>query len=52
MQMCFIYFILANRPPYGFPHAMPRMQPPGFHRELIIPHEGMMPPFDMGKAHL
>jgi hypothetical protein len=28
------------------------MQPPGFHREMMMPHEGMMgPPFDMGKVH-
>ena len=42
-------FYVANRPPHGFPLGMPRMQPPGFHREMMIPHEGMMPPFDMGK---
>ena len=45
-------FYLVNRPPHGFPHGMPRMQPPGFHREMMMPHEGMMPPpFDMGKVH-
>lgn len=42
-------FDLANRPPHGFPHGLPQIPPPGFRREIMIPHEGMLPPFDMGK---
>lgn len=41
-------FDLGNRPPHGFAHGIPRLQPPGFHREMMMGHEGILPPFDMG----
>lgn len=45
-------FYPDTRPPPGFPHGLPPrgLPPPGFPHEMILPPDGMMPPFDMSKS--